>query len=515
VRYVEAEWPDAEFIVGNPPFLGDKKFTRKMDRGYVEALRNTFSGRIGGNADLVCYWFEKAKSQIEKGSSQRAGLVATNSVRRGANRTVLDNIARVITIFEARSDERWILEGAAVRVSLICFGQAYDNKLWLDGAVVAHIHPDLTSGDIDITKAVQLNENKHVSFLGIQKSGPLDVPGALARDWLLSPLNPNGRPNADVLRPFLNGDDVTTRSRDYWLIDFSLELPEAVAALFQQPFEFLKSARYRPNDPEDLRTLRQARSKARDKHARNRWWEPYWPRPEMRSRISQLPRYIVTPETPTYTVFAWLPASIIPDKNLIVVTRDDYTSFGVLHSTAHRLWVRALGSPYGNHPTARRYNASRVFETFPFPEGLTPNIPAKDYADDPRAVAIAKAAGRLDDFRNAWLNPPDLVRIEPEVYPTAEQLAAGAKPIYPDRILPKDAHAAAILRERTLTNLYNERPQWLVDAHYDLDAAVAAAYGWPADISEEDTLAKLLELNLARAAAETPAAKDQSNKDVQ
>ena len=93
-------------------------------------------------------------------------------------------------------------------------------------------------------------------------------------------------------------------------------------------------------------------------------------------------------------------------------------------------------------------------------------------------------------MRNAWLNPPDLVRIEPEVVPG-----------YPDRILPKDTVAAATLRERTLTNLYNQRPQWLIDAHRDLDAAVAAAYGWPADISEEEALAKLLELNLARAAA--------------
>ena len=128
------------------------------------------------------------------------------------------------------------------------------------------------------------------------------------------------------------------------------------------------------------------------------------------------------------------------------------------------------------------------------------NIPAKDYADDPRAIAITQAAKRLDELRNAWLNPPDLVRIEPEVYPTAEQLAAGAKPIYPDRILPKDANAAAILRERTLTNLYNQRPQWLRDAHRDLDAAVAAAYGWPADLSDDEVLARLLALNLARAA---------------
>jgi type II restriction/modification system DNA methylase subunit YeeA len=139
------------------------------------------------------------------------------------------------------------------------------------------------------------------------------------------------------------------------------------------------------------------------------------------------------------------------------------------------------------------------FETFPFPEGLTPNIPAKDYESDPCAIAIAKAAKRLDDLRNAWLNPPDLIDIVPEVVPG-----------YPDRILPKNEKAAAELKKRTLTNLYNARPQWLSDAHRDLDAAVAAAYGWPADITEEDALAKLLELNLSRAAAGKAEAADES-----
>jgi hypothetical protein len=105
-----------------------------------------------------------------------------------------------------------------------------------------------------------------------------------------------------------------------------------------------------------------------------------------------------------------------------------------------------------------------------------------------RAIAIVKAAKRLDDLRSNWLNPSDLVEIVSEVAPG-----------YPDRILPKNALAAAVLRTRTLTNLYNERPQWLTDAHRDLDAAVAAAFGWPADISDENTLAKLLELNLTRA----------------
>jgi hypothetical protein len=126
----------------------------------------------------------------------------------------------------------------------------------------------------------------------------------------------------------------------------------------------------------------------------------------------------------------------------------------------------------------------------PFPEGLTPNIPAAAYAADPRAIRIAQAAKRLDDMRKAWLNPPDLIRIEPEVVPG-----------YPERILPKDADAAAMLAKRTLTNLCNQRPQWLADAHEALDHAVAAAYGWPEDISTEEALEKLLALNLARASS--------------
>jgi type II restriction/modification system DNA methylase subunit YeeA len=162
--------------------------------------------------------------------------------------------------------------------------------------------------------------------------------------------------------------------------------------------------------------------------------------------------------------------------------------FGVLHSKFHEQWSLRRGAwiGSGNDPT---YTPTTTFETFPFPEGLTPDIPAKTYAKDPRAKRIAAAAKKLDELRRAWLNPPDLVEIVPEVVPG-----------YPDRILPKDANAAAILKDRTLTNLYNERPTWLANAHGDLDRAVAAAYGWPEDIEIEDALARLLAVNLERAA---------------
>lgn len=139
---------------------------------------------------------------------------------------------------------------------------------------------------------------------------------------------------------------------------------------------------------------------------------------------------------------------------------------------------------YGNDP---RYNSTLTFETFPFPEGLTPNIPAADYAADPRAQAIAQAARRLNELRENWLNPPEWVRYEPEVVPG-----------YPDRLVPVDDKAAALLKKRTLTNLYNERPAWLANVHRDLDAAVAAAYGWPADLGDDEILRRLLALNLER-----------------
>lgn len=162
---------------------------------------------------------------------------------------------------------------------------------------------------------------------------------------------------------------------------------------------------------------------------------------------------------------------------------------GILSSSFHEKWSLRSGAwiGAGNDPT---YTPSTTFETFPFPEGLTPNIPAADYADDPRAQKIAAAAVELNRLRENWLNPPDLVRIEPEVVPG-----------YPDRILPKDSAAAAVLKKRTLTNLYNERPAWLDNAHRALDAAVAAAYGWPADLSDDEILARLFALNQERAAA--------------
>lgn len=198
-------------------------------------------------------------------------------------------------------------------------------------------------------------------------------------------------------------------------------------------------------------------------------------------------RYIVTARVAKHRLFVWCPKVVVPDRQVVAIARDDDTAFGILHSRFHETWSLRLCTwlGVGNDP---RYTPSTTFETFPFPLGLTPNTPAASYADDPRATQIARAAKRLHELRDSWLNPSDLVRREPEVVAD-----------FPDRLLPVNDDAAKILKKRTLTNLYNEGPTWLANAHADLDAAVAAAYGWPAEISEDDALAKLFKLNQERA----------------
>ena len=181
--------------------------------------------------------------------------------------------------------------------------------------------------------------------------------------------------------------------------------------------------------------------------------------------------------------FVWLPKIQIPENLVVVIARSDDTTFGILHSRFHELWALRLGTSLEDRP---RYTPTTCFETFPFPAGLTPNIAASDYADDSRAEAIAAAARRLNELRENWRNPPQWVDRIPEIVPG-----------YPDRLIPKPEFAAE-LKKRTLTNLYNARPAWLINAHRALDEAVAAAYGWPVDLSDEALLHRLLKLNQER-----------------
>ena len=486
-RSVRADWPEADVIIGNPPFLGNKKMIRELGEDYTFALRNAWP-EVPGGVDLVCYWFAKAWAMIVSGRAQRAGLVATNSIRGGANREVLKPIVEHGRIFAAWSDEEWAVEGAAVRVSLVCFDRQ-EGTTRLNGETVTSILPDLrAAAGFDLTRAAALKQNTGVCFVGVILNGDFELSGDAARIMLRAPLNVNMRPSSDVIRPTLNGDDFNGERPDKWVIDFGTTMTCEQAAPYEKPFQHIddKVRPYRHRKKAD------GSFSVRAKNERETWWRHARPRPAMRKALSTVERFIATPMVSSYRTFGFLDASILPDQKLVVFARDDFTTLGILHSHFHKVWTIATCSWIGSGNDVT-YSNTAVFLTFPFPEGLTPDIPAADYADDPRAQKIAAAAARLNDLREAWLNPADLIVREAEVAPG-----------YPDRLLPRDEDAARELKKRTLTNLYNARPQWLANVHAALDEAVADAYDWGDDwraglLTDEEILGRLFRLNQQRA----------------
>ncbi len=494
----EAIWPKASVVIGNPPFVGDKKMRAELGDAYTDQLRETFAGRISGGADFVTYWFEKSRGRIEQLGLGAAGLVATNSIRGGKNRQVLDAICRTAHIFEAWSDEPWINDGAAVRVSLICFGLVSGARL--NGRPVPGIHADLSPtalGDAsisDIASARPLAENEQCAFQGPTKGGCFDLAGSLARSMLVSPTTA-GHSASAVLKPWFNGDSITSRWSDSWIVDFgSLDLHGA--QLFDAPFRHV------------VRFVKPERDSSREKGMRERYWLFKRSGAEMKKAVAGLPRVLVTPEVSKHRVFVWLPSGCAVDKNLIAVARSDDTTMGLLTSRIHGIWALKLGTSLEDRP---RYTSTTTFRTFPFPAGLTPAATAHQRTETlpggatvpadlpgtarPRAEAIARTAMHLNDLRERWLNPPEWTRREPEVTP----LGMDHSP-YPDRFLPLPGHEKD-LAQRTLTKLYNERPTWLAQAHETLDAAVAAAYGWTdytPQMPDEEILRRLLALNRKR-----------------
>lgn len=442
----EAQWPEADYIVGNPPFLGDKKMRSELGDEYVDRLRRLFEGRVPGQADLVCYWFEKARAQIEAGKAKRAGLIATNSIRGGKNRVVLERIKSTGDIFTACSDEPWVLEGAAVRVSIVGFDDGSQGSRTLDGLEVHEINPDLSSA-ASLTTAGPLRENLGVIFQGLKLVGQFTVPDGVARSWLDQP-NPDGVSNADVLRPYVNAKDLTQRSRGVWVIDFN-QMPLEEASRYVLPFSYVKTH------------VLPERQKARRASTRSRWWIHGEARPGMRRALAPLGRYIATPQVSKHRVFVWLPTSVLVDGTNYAIARDDDFAFGVLHSKPHQLWGLRMGTSLEDRP---RYTNTTCFETFPFPR------PTSE-----QKAEIEKWAKYLDTVRSSLLASDPQATLT-SLYNQLEVLRdsrAPSSPVYP-----------------------------LLIAHQKLDQAVAAAYGWEWPLSEEQILERLLALNLERAAAE-------------
>jgi type II restriction/modification system DNA methylase subunit YeeA len=452
---VEPEWPPAEVIIGNPPFLGDKKMRTELGDKYVDDLRGLYD--IPGQSDLVCYWFEKARKLIETNKLQRAGLLATQGIRGGANRVVLERIKQTGDIFWAQGDRDWILGGATVHVSMVGFDKGDEAEKFLNGVPVEKINADLSS-QADLVSAKTLAENQGLSFIGTQKNGPFDLTAEQARQMLASGGNPNGKPNSDVIKPWINALDVTQRPRNMWIIDFGVDMPIEEAALYEKPFEYIRQ------------NVKPQRDNVRRKNHREKWWLFGETRRGMRNAISNLSRYIATPMVSKHRIFAKVSVQVIPENLLVVIAREDDYFFGVLHSKPHELWSRAQGTQLREAESGQRYTPSTTFETYPFPWP-----PGEEPTDSPPVQAIAQAAKELVEKRDHWLNPPV------ETQPVETRCIA------------------SLLKKRTLTNLYNQRPTWLDIAHRKLDEAVFAAYGWPPTLTDDELLARLLELNLARA----------------
>jgi hypothetical protein len=463
-------------------------------------------------------------------------VLATQGIRGGANRDVLKRIKDSGDIFFAVSDRDWILAGANVHVSMVGFDNGTEATRTLDGKPIAEIHANLAATGADITTAQALAGNFDTPFMGDTKGGAFDIGETEALAMLREP-NPHGRPNSDVILPWVNGLDVTRRPRRMCIIDFGFRATEAECAKYATPFAHVRD-RVRPERLGNARAL----------YARN-WWRHVEPRPGMLAVLAPLPLFLVTARVTKHRLFAWLESPTLPDSALFAFALPDDYSFGVLHSRLHEVWSLAQGTQLREKESGTRYTPSSCFETFPFPFPLRESPPARSQdwplqvdsvqgevgsarsafvveeeaaSHGPPAVsraAIAAAAKELNELRERWLNPPEWTvtrtlefpgtvngpwsrYIDPEA---ADTNAGIGRVLYP-RLEPRDAACAAKLKTRTLTKLYNERPTWLDLAHQQLDAAVSAAYGWPADLPDEQILEKLLSLNLARAIEERNAA---------
>lgn len=492
----EPSWPQVDFVVGNPPFLGGKLLRSNLGDSYVDAMFEVWRGRVPAEADLCCYWFEKARAQVASGQCRRAGLLATQGIRGGANREVLKRIKESGNIFFAESDRPWVLDGANVHISMVGFDDGTDEQRMLDGTSAAQINANLTASATDITQARQLAENRDIAFMGDTKGGAFDIPEAVALEMLAQP-NPHGKPNSDVLTPWVNGMDLTRRSRGMWIVDFGVGMAETDAARYAAPFKRVQK-----------HILPDRQANKRESY-RRLYWQHVEARPAMRAALTNLPRFLATPTVAKHRLFVWMAAPTLPDHQLIVFARADDYFAGVLQSRFHEIWALKLGTRLETRP---RYTPTSCFETYPFPWPL-----GKEPTDSAEVKAIADAAAQLNAMRERWLNPPEWVRHQSLRFSASvggtwkSHLSPGEAAISEaeyQMVVPIDATAEKDLGARTLTTLYNEMPQWLRDAHAHLDRAVAQAYvagtgdvEWTDASTGERILDLLLKANQSREGA--------------
>ncbi len=479
LRYVnprKAEWPKADYVVGNPPFIGDKTLKEALGRGYVDALRTTY-GDISESTDYVLYWWDHAARLARGGQVTRFGFVTTNSIRQTFNRRVLqahlsapDSVSLVFAI----PDHPWTDDEAcaAVRIAMTVAKAGTSEGILskvVDESYVESGEPELTfslsGGKIfadltvgaDVASAIPLQANAKLSCPGVKLFGG----GFIVTPEVAVSLGLGTIPGlATHIRPFRNGRDITQTCRDAMVLDMFGLTEQEVRIRFPEVYQWL----YERVKPERDHNNRES--------YKIRWWLFGEPRATFRSALSGLTRYIVIPETSKHRFFTFLDSTVLAEGSLVVEAFDDAHFLGVLSSRVHVTWALAAGGRLGvgNDP---RYNKTRCFDPFPFPD-----------CKDDRQTEIRELAEQLDAHRKRQqAEHPTLTFTG--MYNVLEKLRSG------EPLTDKDK----VIHEQGLVSV-------LKQIHDDLDAAVFEAYGWPATLTDDEILTRLVELNAERAAEE-------------
>ncbi|WP_157547570.1 class I SAM-dependent DNA methyltransferase [Hymenobacter sp. DG25A] len=473
-----AEWPEADFIVGNPPFLGDKAMRNSLGDGYVEALRKAYKGIVPESADLVMYWWYNAARAVQTNQTERFGFITTNSITQSFNRRItqpfLEDSAKPLSLIFAISDHPWVdaANGASVRIAMTAamsgdvpgtLFNVENEKPQDDGSsdveLVAQegkINADLTVGaDLNTAKSLKANIGLTNVGVGLYGAGFMVTPDEAAALGLGTQQGLEQH-----IRPYINGRDLAQKSRGYLVIDLFGLKPENVLERFPQVYQHV----YERVKPE--------RDQTQDKSTRENWWQFGRPRSELRPALAGLSRFIVTTRTARHRIFSFLPGNTLADQKLVVFALDDALELGVLSSRIHTAWAAAAGGwlGVGNDAT---YNHSDCYLKFPFP-AATPAQQAR----------IRELAEQLDAHRKRQqAQHPSLTLTD--LYNVVEKLRAN-QPLTPkDQTVNQQGLASVVL-----------------SLHQQLDAAVADAYSWPATLPEADILQRLVRLNHERAQEE-------------
>ncbi len=475
-----AEWPQADYIVGNPPFLGPGMMRAALGDGYAQTLRDAYP-EVSESTDFVMYWWNKAARTVRNEKAKRFGLITTNSIRQTFARRVLDAHLQApspLSIVFAIPDHPWVDsgEGADVRIGMtVGVSGTSLGEVWRvlsetaqdDGSAVVtfattkgRIASDLTTGAL-VSETVPLKANDGVCSPGVKLHGS----GFIVSPDLANELGLGGIPQlSHHIRQYRNGRDLNDSPRGVYVIDlFGLSADE-VRLKFPRVYQHVLTS---------VKPERDAKADTKDgagyaKH----WWVFGKPRQELRRALRGLRRFIATTETSKHRFFQFLDISILPDNMLIGIALEDPFFLGVLSSRIHVCYALAAGGRLGvgNDP---RYNKSRCFDPFPFPD-----------CTEPPRDRIRKIAEELDAHRkHVQANHPDLTLTG--MYNVLEKLRAN-QPL-------TDKEKA--IHEKGLVSV-------LKQLHDDLDAAVFDAYGWPRNLIDAEILERLVALNAERAREE-------------